>query len=200
MTKDTWDKKIRIGDRYVTKRYILRHYAKLWKNDPEFRRLVKKKGVFVRAVYGNRPIIKRHNIRINNFEDIKELIKEHAVEFHIPQKKLKDETAIDIDVPKKLRSNGKKTEVLRDCIKYLKRGTKIKAVVRTPDGGYHIHVDKIPKRTMIKLLKPIAQEHAKFVDLGKRKKKDKINIDVAEPNIAIPGSMSVKGKTYKRLR
>ena len=151
----TWDKTLKLGKKKVTKKQILRHYARLWKNDPEFRRLVKRDGVFVRAVYGNRPVIKRRNIKVKSFEDLKELIKEHAVEFHIPQRKLDKEIAIDVDVPKKLKNNGKKNVVLDECLQNLKRETQVKAVVKTPDGGFHIHIKKIPKRKLFKLLKPL---------------------------------------------
>ena len=197
--KNTWDKKIKIGNKYVPKKRILRHYAKLWKNDPYFRRLVTTDGVFVRAVYNNRPVIKRRKIKIKSFEDLRELIKDHAVEFHIPQKKLKHEMAIDIDVPKRWQKNGKRIEVLNACIDHLKKEVRVKAIVKTP-SGYHIHIDRIPKRKVKKLLKPVADRYAPLVTLGKEKNKRKIIIDVAEPNIAIPGSLSITGKVYKKLR
>ena len=199
--QDTWEKIIRLGKKRLKKKQILNYYAKLWKNDKLFRKLVTSEGVFVRAVYKNKPVIKRRKIKIESFEDLKELIKNHAVEFHIPQKTLQRKHnmfSIDIDVPEKMWRSSVKTRLLHSLLGHLSKNKKIKVrqVVRTP-RGYHLFVSG-NKREVKKTLKPAVQDIPSAV-FGKRKG-NSIVIDLNEPNTAIPGSLSVHGGKYEILK
>jgi len=196
---DTWEKKIRLGNKFVKKKQILAYYKRLWKNSKLFRKLVTAKGVFVRAVYKNKPVIKRRKIKIKDFKDLEELIKDHAVEFHIPQKTLEQIAgmhAIDVDIDQKhLKLRNK---LIKEMVSALKRNKiKPKFIVKSP-SGFHIFIDKRQKKAAKKALAEIVDNKnirfAKSVRGG-------VAIDLNEPNIAIPGILSVKGgKRYEKER
>ena len=194
--KDTWEKIIRLGKKALKKKQILNYYAKLWKNDRLFRKLVTSEGVFVRAVYKNKPIIKRRKIRVKSFEDLKELIKNHAVEFHIPQKTLRKVAglhAIDVDIDeRKLKLRPK---LMEEFVRKLRQhGIKPKIIVKTP-SGFHIFINYTDRKKAKKALAELADN--KNIKIAKSVKHG-VAIDFSEPNIAIPNILSVKGgKKYE---
>ena len=80
--------------------------------------------------------------------------------------------------------------------KLKKKGIKIKLVTDAPSGS-HIFCDST-KGKLKKALKEIANDDERF-HVGKTSK-SKIVLDPAEPNVAVPGSLSYKGEPYKRWK
>jgi hypothetical protein len=191
---NTWDKKVRVNKKFVPKKKVLNYYRKLWRESPVFRNTLKKKGAFVRATYGNKTIIKRKGVKVNNIDDLEKLIKEHSVEFIVPTKNI-DRTVIDIDVPPKFMP--RKQYLSRKVVKELQiKKIPISIVTDSPRGA-HIF-SSAPKLRIKNALTEIAKDDSdnKF-HVGKSSK-TKIVLDPYEPNVAIPGSLSCNGKPYKR--
>jgi len=190
---NTWDKKVTVNGQNIPKRQVLNYYKKLWKNNRRFRETVKKKGIFVRASYGKKSVIRRKNISINSYKDLEKAIHEHGVEFIAPTKNV-DKNVVDIDMPKKYLP--KKRIISRSVARELKkRGIKISLITESPNGS-HIF-SKSTKPQIKKALTEIALDDKdnKF-HVGKSSK-NKIVLDPYEPNVAIPYSLSIKGKPYK---
>jgi hypothetical protein len=190
---NTWDKNVRVNKKNIPKKRVLNYYRKLWRESRLFRDTLRKKGAFVRATYGNKTIIKRKGVKVNNIEDLEKLIKEHAVEFHVPTSKIKYRSYLDIDLPKRMEPKRKKLS--RSIVNNLKEcGINISLVTDSPSGA-HVF-SNTPKNDLINALKKISKEN-KNIHIG-RSSKTKIVLDPYEPNVAIPGSLSCKGKPYMR--
>jgi hypothetical protein len=192
---DTWNKKVKVNKKMIPKKTVLAYYRKLWAESPGFRSLLKKKGAFIRATYDGKTVIKRRKIKFNNWGDVEEAIKEHAVEFHIPVNKLKYKSYVDIDMPKKYQPD--KHRIARSIVNKLKkRKINISLVTDAPSG---VHVfSKTNKSKLMKALNEVANEDKRLL-IGKSSE-TKVIMDPNEPNAAIPGSLSYKGTPYKRLK
>ena len=192
----TWDKKVMVNGRLVKKQIVREYYKNQWKKK-SFRNLIKKKGVFVRSYFNGKSIIQRKNIHINNWNDMEDAIKNHAVEFITPVQNINAGGIIDIDLPKRLAP--KKKTLTRSVIRKLKSmGIKIKEVNDSPQGA-HVFTASSKKETK-KALQLIANEDKKHrFHIGKQSK-SKIVLDADEPNIAVPGSLSIKGSKYKKWK
>ena len=192
---DTWEKKVKVNNKLVPKKKVLEYYRKIWKSDKDFRNAVKTNGVFVRASYHNKDVIKRKNIKINNLQDLEKAIHEHAVEFILPVKKTKYKSFVDVDMPKKYLP--KKKSISKSIVDKLKQANvKLGMVVESP-RGVHIY-SNTDKRTIRKALKQIADENKQMI-VGKTSK-DKIVLDPNETAVAIPNSLSTKGKPYRKWK
>jgi hypothetical protein len=77
MNDDTWDKKIKVNKQNVPKKRVREYYRKLWNKDPSFRNNLKKNGLFVRAIYNGKPTVVRHGIKVKDWGDVEELIRDH---------------------------------------------------------------------------------------------------------------------------
>ena len=192
---NTWDKKVKVDKKFVPKRYVLRYYKKLWRESPIFRNILKKKGSFIRATYGRKSVIRRKEVKISNIDDLEKVIKEHAVEFHVPTKKMKYKTYLDIDLPKSMVPN--KRRIARSIIKKLKQNDVNVSLVTDAPSGAHVF-SNTSKEKFVKALKEISEKDKKF-HIGKSSK-SKIVLDPYEPNVAVPGSLSSTGKPYKRWK
>ena len=190
---DTWDKKVKVNNKMVPKKKVLDYYRNLWKNDIRFRNTVKKNGIFVRASDGGKSVIRRKGIKIDNIEDLEKVIYEHGVEFIAPTKNV-DINVIDIDMPSKYIP--KKRQISHKIVQELKsQGVKVSVVTDSPRGA-HVF-SKSSKPQLRKALKMISDnDKAKRFHVGKSSQ-DKIVLDPGEPNVAIPRSLSIKGKPYK---
>lgn len=193
---NTWDKKVKVNNKLVPKRKVLDYYKTLWKKNRRFRETLKKKGIFVRASYGKKSIIRRKNININSMKDLEKVVHEHGVEFIAPTKNV-DKNVVDIDMPKKYLS--KRKPISRSVVKELKkRGVKISLVTDSPRGAHIFSKSSTSK--LKKALKEIAQADSdKKFHVGKSSKK-RIVLDPAEPNVAVPNSLSMRGKPYKQWK
>jgi hypothetical protein len=189
---NTWDKKVTVNGKHIPKKQVLRYYKNLWKNNRRFRDTLKKNGIFVRASYGTKSVIRRKNISIGSYKDLEKVIHEHGVEFIAPTKNV-DKNVIDIDMPKKYLP--KKRRISRSVVNALKKkGIKISLITDSPNGS-HIF-SKSTKPQIKKALSEIALEDKdKKFHVGKSSK-HKIVLDPSEPNVAIPHSLSIKGKPY----
>lgn len=191
---ESWKKKVKVNNKKVSKKKVLDYYSTLWKRK-SFRDVLQKDGIFVRADYGSKSIIKRKNISIKKFKDLKKIIHEHGIELITPLKNTKYNSVVDIDMPKKYVDNKKHisqtvVDKLRD------EGVKINMVTDAPRGA---HIFSKSKKSKVKdALKKIAGSDDKFY-VGKSSKK-RIVLDPDEPNIAVPGSLSIKGKPYRIWR
>lgn len=182
--------KVKVNNKPTDKKSVLVHYRKLWKSK-KFRDTIKKKGLFVRASYNNKNIIKRNNIRIKDFKDIEKLVNEHSVELHTPAKNI-SRSYVDVDIPRKELKN--KRRIGKQIIKKLKEKDIKITMVKDSPSGIHIH-SKTPKNKLVKKLNEIEKEDKRF-HIGKSSKK-KITLDPYEPNTAVPGSLSTRGRRYK---
>jgi len=191
---DTWEKKVKVNNEKIPKKKVLDYYREMWKNK-SFRDVVTKKGIFVRANYGNKSIIRRKNIRIKSFEDLKKVVHEHGVEFISPVKNFGYDSILDIDMPKKHLKNRK--GIVRSVVRKLRsKGITVAEVTDAPRGAHIFSNTK--KKDMKKALRQIAKDDDTF-HIGKSSSK-KVVLDPDEPNIAVPGSLSIKGKPYKKWR
>lgn len=190
---DTWDKTIRIGNKRVKKKDIRSYYKRLWERDPTFRKNLRKNGLFVRAVYNGRPTIVRKGIKVKDWDDVEDLIKNHTVEFHLPTKKYSYPSYIDIDMPPKYIP--KKSQIARSIIGKLKRKNVNVALVVDSPSGVHIF-SKTKKARLRKALEEIEADDKRFAVT--KTSKNKIALDPAEPNAAVPGSLSCRGKPYRK--
>jgi len=187
---DTWNKKVKVSNKNITKKSVRDYYKKLWKSDKTFRETIKKKGLFVRASFNGKPIIRRKHIKVDNWNDLEELIKNHAVEFHTKSSNV-SRSYIDVDIPKS--KIGNKKSICSKIINALKKNNvKIKKVTDSP-SGVHIFTTS-NKKKLIGSLKEL--DNNKY-HIGKTSK-DKIILDPHEPNVAIPRSLSIKGKPYRK--
>ena len=93
----------------------------------------------------------------------------------------------------------KKRQISRTVVNKLKkRGIKVSMVTDAPRGA-HIF-SRASKGDIRKALKDIAKEDKnKRFYVGKSSNK-KIVLDPSEPNIAVPNSLSIKGKPYKKWK
>ena len=187
------EKKVKVNNKQIPKHEVLRYYRNLWKKNPAFRNTVKTKGVFIRASYKNKDVIKRHNIRINNLKDLERAVDQHAVEFIIPIKKTRYKNYVDIDMPRKHLKQ--KRSIAKSIVNKMRKKTKVNMVVETP-RGIHIYSNS-DKKTIHKACKQIADEDKRMI-VGKTSK-NKIVLDPNESAVAIPGSLSTKGKPYRRI-
>jgi hypothetical protein len=188
---DTWDKKITVGTKKVKKSKIRDYYHQLWNKDPRFRAHIKKKGLFVRAMYKGKPTIVRKGIKVKDWEDLESLIKDHAVEFHAS--KTEYPSYLDVDLPTNLIS--KRKSIARSLIRKLKKKKVNISMVTDSPSGFHIF-SKTSKQKLNKALKDIEAKDKKIL-IGKSSS-TKIVIDANQPNHAIPQSLSVRGKPYKK--
>jgi len=188
---DTWKKEITVGNKKLQKKKVLQYYRNLWKKK-SFRDIVRKKGVFVRASYG-KPVIKRKNIKIDTFNDMRKIIHEHGVEIISPVKNIGYKSAVDVDMPKRYLKGRKKNAWT--VIRRLKESRVDVAEVTDSPRGVHIF-SRSKKSDMRQALERIAKEDSRF-HVG-RSSKQKIVLDAGESNMAIPGSLSIKGKPYKK--
>ena len=177
----------------VQKKSVLEYYRNLWNESPTFRTLLKKKGAFIRATYDGKVVIKRRGIKFNNIEDLENAVREHAVEFHIPAKETKYASYLDIDLPPRYQSNKK--SVSRSLVDKLKKKNVNVSLVTDAPSGIHVF-SKTPKQKLMKALHEIEAGDKRLL-VGKSSK-TKIVIDPNEPNVAIPGSLSYKGKPYRK--
>lgn len=189
---NTWDKKVVVNNKQIPKRNVLRYYKKLWRESPMFRKTLKNNGAFVRATYGNNAVIKRKGVKVNNIDDLERVIKEHAVEFIAPTKNI-DKSVIDIDLPPHLLP--RKRYYSRKVVNDLKKQNIPISIVTDSPRGAHIF-SSAPTSQLKKALDAISKEN-KIFHVG-RSSKQKIVLDPYEPNVAVPDSLSCKGKPYKR--
>ena len=190
---NTWSKKVKVDNKMVSKRKVLDYYRKLWKEDKTFKDTVKKKGLFVRSSFGKKSVIRRKGIKINNITDLEKVVNEHAVELITPVKNTKANSLVDIDIPRSQLSNKKK--ISRSIVKRLKeKDIDVALVTDSPRGSHIFCRSKKPK--LKKALKEIASEDKKLY-VGKSSK-DKVVLDAGEPAVALPNSLSIKGKPYKK--
>jgi hypothetical protein len=191
---NTWDKKVLVNNKKVPKKNVLRYYKKLWREKPSFRKNLKKRGAFVRATYGNKKIIKRKGVNVNNIKDLEKLIKEHSVEFIAPTKNI-DKSVIDIDFPPRLLP--KKRYLSRKVVNDLKRKNIPISIVTDSPRGAHIF-SSAPKSQIRNALNEIAKNDSDNRFHVGKSSKTKIVLDPYEPNVAVPDSLSCNGKPYKR--
>jgi hypothetical protein len=192
MVKSTWDRKVRVNKKMVPKREVLAYYKKLWAESPEFRSMLRTKGAFIRASYDGKTVIKRHNVKLNNWNDVESIVREHGVEFHVLAKKTKFASYLDVDLPPRQIPN--RMPIARSIIKKLKSKKVNVSLVTDAPSGVHIF-SKTPKPKLIKALKEIEAKD-KRIFVGKFSK-TKIVVDPNEPNFAVPNSLSCKGKPYR---
>lgn len=192
---NTWDKKVKVNKKMIPKRTVLAYYRKLWSESPTFRSLLKKNGSFIRATYDGKTIIKRRGVKFNNFEDLEEAVKEHAVEFHIPAKKTKYASYLDIDLPPRYQPNRK--AISRSIINKLKNKRINVSLITDAPSGIHVF-SNTSKSKLMKALHEIESEDSRLI-VGKSSK-TKIVMDPNEPNVAIPGSLSYKGSPYRKWK
>jgi hypothetical protein len=188
---NTWNKKVKVGGKSVPKSQVRAYYKKMWKN-PNFRRNVTQKGVYIRADYNGHTVIRRKGIRIKNWNDMERLIKGHAVEFISPVNKMGYKTGIDVDIPKsKLRS---KATVRKKVLHQLRKDkVNIRLVTDAPHG---VHVFSNSSKSRIKSsLRKVGRGY----HVG-RHAKNKIVLDPYEVAVAIPNSLSTRCKPYKVLK
>ena len=192
MDDDTWNKKIVIGGKKVPKWKIRDYYKRLWSRDPAFRAHLRKKGLFIRADYKGKPTIVRKGIRVKDWDDVEELIKDHAIEFHLPSKQYDYPSYVDVDMPPRFAKTRK--QLGKSLVNRLKKkGVKVSLVTDSPSG---VHIFSKTRKAKLKpALKEIAKEDKRFV-VGKSSK-TKIVLDCNEPNGAVPGSLSYRGKPYR---
>lgn len=196
---NTWDKKVKVNNKYVPKRKVLDYYKNLWNSSTRFRNLLKKNGAFIRASYNGKPVVKRKKIKIKDFDDLKRAIKEHAVEFHVPSKKTPYTSYLDIDLPPRYKKRRK--QVSRSVIDQLKdEGVNVSLVTDAPSGAHIFSTS--PQSKLKKALQNIKNKNKrtkKRYHIGKSSR-NKIVLDPSEPNVAIPDSLSMKGKPYKQWK
>jgi len=191
--KDTWDKTITVDKKPIPKKRIREYYRRLWKKDPAFRNSLKKNGLFVRAIYNGKPTIVRKGVKVKDWDDVEGLIKDHAVEFHLPAKKFNCRSYVDIDMPP--RYAKQRSKIAHSIVDKLKRrNINVKTVVNSP-SGLHI-LSNTDKGKMKAALKDIATEDRRLAVA--KSSRTKITLDVNEPNGAVPGSLSYKGKPYRK--
>ena len=195
MVKSTWDKKVKVNNTMVPKKKVLAYYKRLWAESPGFRSMLRTKGAFIRATYDGKTVIKRKKIRFEEWKDVEAAVKEHAVEFHIPANKTKFASYVDVDMPPPYVP--KKQPIARSLINKLRRRNINVSMVTDAPSGIHIF-SKTPKHKLIKALKDI-EANDKRILIGKSSR-TKIVIDPNEPNVAIPGSLSYKGKPYRKWK
>jgi hypothetical protein len=194
---DTWNKKVKVNKKMIPKKKVFKYYKKLWKENPTFRNLLRKKGVFVRASYKNgKTAIKRKGIKIKNINDLERAIKEHSVEFIAPTKNI-DKTVVDIDMPSKFIP--RKRYISRKVVNELKKQKIPVSIVTDSPRGAHIFSSATKSQLKKALEKIVKKDKDKKFYVGKSSKK-KIVLDPYEPNVAIPDSLSTKGKPYKRWK
>ena len=141
---NTWDKKVKVDNKMVSKQKVLDYYKKLWKNDKAFKDTVKKKGLFVRSSFGNKSVIRRKGIKIDNIKDLEKLIHERSVELIAPVKNTEANSLVDIDVPRSQLSNKKR--ISRSIVKQLKeKDIDITIVTDSPRGSHIFCRSKKPK-------------------------------------------------------
>jgi len=189
--KDTWNKKVKVNNQAVPKKRVRDYYKRLWNKDPSFRENLRKKGLFVRAMYNGKPTIVRKGIRVKNWEDLESLIRDHAVEFHAS--KTGYPSYLDVDLPVHLIP--KRKSIARSLISKLKKKKVYISMVTDSPSGVHIF-SKTPKQKLNKALKDIEAKDKQIL-IGKSSS-TKIVIDSNQPNHAIPQSLSIRGKPYKK--
>jgi hypothetical protein len=189
--KDTWNKKVKVNNQAVPKKRVRDYYKRLWNKDPNFRENLRKKGLFIRAMYNGKPTIVRKGIKIQDWADLEKLIRDHAVEVHLPVKQYDYVSYIDVDMPPRYVKNRK--QLGKSLVNRLKKkGVKVALVTDSPSG---VHIFSNTKKAELKnALKEIASEDKRFAVT--RSSKTKIALDPTEPNTAVPGSLSCKGKPY----
>ena len=190
---NTWDEKVKVNKTLVPKWKVLAYYKRMWNENPGFRSMLRKKGVFIRADYNGKMVIKRHNIKLNNWKDVENEIRQHAIELHTPFKNTKYISYLDVDLPPPYISN--KTPIAKSIIKKLKKKRINISMVTDAPSGVHIF-SKTPKAKLIKAIKQLADEDKRFAVA--RSSKTKITLDSTEPNVAVPSSLSYKGKPYRK--
>jgi len=183
---------VKVNNRFTSKDKVKQHYKKQWRKK-NFREILKKEGVFTRNSFNGKSVIKRKGVKIKNWKDLEKQINQHAVEIIVPAKNI-SKSFVDIDIPKEKLKN--KRSIIKDVVTHLKKQKiKVKSVTVSPNGG-HIHTNN-SKNILVSSLKNIEKQDKKF-HVGKSSKK-KIVLDPYEPNVAVPGSLSIKGKPYKEF-
>jgi len=190
---DTWKKKVKVNKKNIEKKKVKLYYKQLWKNK-SFRNLVTKDDVFVRASHNNKSIIKRKNVKIKNWQDLENQIERHAVEVHVPTKKT-GMRYIDVDIKGKDVKNKKR--IGKSIINKLRKQKVNVSMVTDSPSGVHIF-SKSPKSKVVTAVKKIESEDKKVRVSKSPKGRKTVALDVNEPNTAIPGSLSIKGKPYKK--
>jgi hypothetical protein len=195
MKMDTWNKRVRVNGKRVKKKAVRDYYKKLWNKDKGFRDNLRKRQLFIRADYDGKQTIVRNGVKIREWNDLETLIKNHSVEFHLPVSQYNYNSYVDIDMPP--RYVPRKRAITKSLMGRLKRkGVNIALVVDSPSGA---HIFSNTKRQKVKeVLKEIAAEDARFA--VKKTSKTKIVLDPAEPNAAVPGSLSCRGRPYRKWR
>ena len=170
----------------IPKVKVLKYYQRLWK-DPEFRKDITANGVFIRADYNGKGVIRRDIGKIKSFDDMKELIRQHAVEFIGFSRPF-----LDID------ANGPRPDwLVEPSRKALESaGLGVLKVVQTP-RGYHILPEKI---TTVQKLRSVAKGLGVKIGRTPPASSGKPSIDVSRKFRAIPGSLSMRGPPYKVMR
>jgi hypothetical protein len=187
----TWDEKVRVNNTLVPKGKVLAYYKRMWNENPGFRAMLLKKGVFIRADYNGRSVIRR-NVRFKGWKDVENAIRQHAIELHTPFKNMKYASYLDVDLPPIYVPN--KTSIAKSIIKKLKKKRINISMVTDAPSGVHIF-SMTPKTKLVKALKEIEAKD-KRIFIG-RSSKTKIVLDPSEANSSIPGSLSCKGKPYR---
>ena len=185
--------KVKVNNKFVSKETVKKHYRKKWKKK-SFRNLIKKQGVFTKNSFKGKTVVKRKNIKINNWEDLEKQLDNHAVEFIIPTKKT-GKRFVDVDIPKNRLNN--KSNIKKHIVKNLKnRNVDIDSITSTPSG---IHIfTKSSKSKLVNALKSIQHKDKRF-KVGRKRSSSKIILDPYENAVAIPGSLSIKGKPYEQV-
>ena len=194
MVKSTWDEKVRVNKTLIPKWKVLAYYKRMWNENPGFRAMLLKKGVFIRADYNGKSVIRR-NVRFKGWNDVETAIRQHAIEFHVPFKSIKYASYLDVDLPPIYVPN--KTPIAKSIINKLRKKKVNVSMVTDAPSGVHIF-SKTPKSKLVKAIKEIEAEDKRI--LVGRSSKTKIVIDSNEPNVAIPGSLSYKGRSYRKWK
>lgn len=189
---NTLKKKVRVNKKQVTKQKVLDYYKKQWRKK-SFKDTVTKPGLFVKADYNGKTVVKRKGIKVNEFKDLEQLVVQHAIELVVPVKQTGHRSYVDVDMPKKYMKDRR--SIGRSLLdKLRKKKIKVKTVTDSP-SGIHIFTNS-SKSDLKNALKDIEQKDSKF-HVGKTSK-SKIVLDPYEPFVAMPGSLSIKGKPYKK--
>ena len=185
--------KVEVNNRMVSKKQVKNHYRKEWQKQ-RFRELIKKHGVFTRNSFNGKNVIRRKNIKIRGWKDLEKHIDQHAVEIHTPTRNV-SKSYVDVDIPRKRLKQ--KDSIGKKILGFLRsNNVKVKMVTSSP-SGIHIFTD-CSKPKLVKALKEIEKYDKKNYHVGKHSK-DKIVLDPYEPNTSIPGSLSIKGSSYREL-
>lgn len=209
----TWEKKI-LG---VPKRNILKYYESSWE---KIKPQLKDRYVTLRAIYNDKETIIRHPpgkpkdyIKIETFDDLKQYIKQHAVEVIPELGTIKDpdhtkELILDLD-NRGVESSKLKT-LAKDSEFRMKNLPNVKKVIVVDTGGrgYHIKaylskpVTWNKARSMLKeeIVYPLHREYPDITETNPRaSKRNKVFLDISsvKKHGAARAVYSLHAKTLK---